>query len=123
MSGFVGCEKEENESISVYLNIQRNGYEPFILGAISTFNDNDSDIKGVIKKGDYLLYLHQKYIDVDDGNLTISGFDSNGVFINVSKYLDNEEVNITNKDGNSLATFDSKTNTINYADGSSETLY
>jgi len=125
MTGFLSLThiNDNNYSSTTYLTIERNGYAPFTLAATSQFNDENSSINAVIQKGDYLLYLNSIYTDLND-TLKVNGYDSNGVFINVEKSSDKETtITITDKDGNSLATFDSKTNTITYNDGSSETLY
>ena len=126
MTGFAGYEKNGiNNLVTLYLDIERNGYEPFILGANSTFNDENSYSNAVIKKGNYILSLKENYDEINGtNNLNVKGYDSNGVFINVIKQGNNDaNITITDKDGNSLATFDPKTNTITYNDGSSETLY
>ncbi|WP_456480725.1 hypothetical protein [Nautilia sp.] len=125
MSGFASySENETYKFVEMYMNIERTGYAPFILGAYASFNDYNSDIKSIIEKGDYSIYLHQIYNDVDDGNLNIDGFDSNGVFIKVSEEGDNEaNVTLTDKDEKSLATYDPITQNVTYSDGTSETLY
>ena len=126
MTGFAGYEKNGiNNLVTLYLDIERNGYEPFILGANSTFNDENSYSNAVIKKGNYILSLKENYDEINGtNNLNVKGYDSNGVFINVIKQGNNDaNITIIDKDGNSLATFDPKTNTVTYNDGSSETLY
>jgi len=122
MTGFIGYQEinDMNQS-SLYLNIQRDGYEPFLLASNAIFNDNNGSIQGALKEGNYTIYLNQQW---NDENSTLKGYDSNGVFINVTQQGDNDEnVTITDKKGNSLAKFDPKTDTVTYNDNSSETLY
>ena len=126
LSGFIGLEKYDNDTNKslLYLTVDRENYQPFKLGTklyYSANEDVNSDIG--IEKGDYSIYLNEEYIK-SNNNITITGYDNNGVHIKISKQGDNDsDVNITDKDGNSLATFDTKSNTITYNDGSSETLY
>ena len=120
MAGFIGYKQINNinKSVDLYLNIQRDGYEPFLLASNAIFNDDNSSIQGALKKGNYTIYLNQQW---NNKNYTLRGYDSNGVFINVTN--NDKNVTITDKNGNSLAKFDPKTDTVTYNDNSSETLY
>jgi hypothetical protein len=127
MTGFVSyADNNITKDYSLYLDIQRDGYAPFTLGAIAKnepFNANKTTTTSVIKKGDYLLYVSGYTEEVDGWTSEYKGYDSNGVFLEVKKFDGNTTVKITDKDGKELATFDPKTKTITYSDGTTETLY
>jgi fructose-specific component phosphotransferase system IIB-like protein len=115
--GFVSyLNNEKNKKLEAYLNVNRDGFEPFQLAGILTCNDDNSTVKTAMKKGNYLLYFEKIGEE-------IKGYDNHGVFITIKEENGETTVKITDKNGKELATFDPKTKTITYSDGTTETLY
>ena len=122
LNGFIsGVAGYKNNGL-LYLNIQRDNYEPFTLGYKVSFNKDEANNEAVIKKGDYSIYLTHKDSQTNKIDET-KGYDSNGVFIKIDKSRDENNITLSDKNKKSLATFDPKTNTFTYEDGSSETIY
>jgi hypothetical protein len=108
-----------NNTLLMNIDVERNGYSPFVLGVYGEDNNGSLvNFNALISRQSYGIGIIGTYDRMQKASF-VDIFDTNGVFVKIK----DTEVNITDKDGNPLATFDPETNTINYADGSSETLY
>jgi len=109
-----------NKVLTCYLDINRTNYQPFTFGSRITIGDDVSSGYMLISRGDTILAGE---INTSEDSTVLNVVSNNGVIVDVN--TTDGETNVVIKDGEdkTLATFDPKTNTITYTDGTSETLY
>jgi len=113
-------------SAAVYMNVTRNGYEPFTVVGSGAGDENASTTNFIIYKGDYKI--GGTVADAND-TTTFTLYDTNGIFVNAvfDHETDTDIIELKNKNGDTLAEVNTSVNNweITYDDDqhTTETLY
>jgi len=121
----VSLNSDNNSTgVKAYLQVNRTGYEPFILIADATGETDElRQAKFLVVKGDYQLGGEAVTDESEEGNVTL--YDTNGVFVTAIGSEHSDIIYLKNSSGDVLGEFNSTVNNwdINYSDGTTETLY